>query len=567
MPFEEVKLSRSNDLDNKSVETTLTKLQREAHLLLGGLTEGTADAAKNSVSSPEAWTRTLLSIGTAAALTVAMRRPGMLGNVARGAGALGGANFAIDLANPQRLSSMGNAIGDTWQSGANFDRNYGLMKRELGKISFDTMLGIGGGALGSGLATRFAMKPTDAGLGKNLSSAEVSNPLVEQKSLLASAEASPAVQLAKLEARKPLELVKPDAPKPESLNVFSQSGEPLGRALSNFAHTPFEIDGVKFASVEAFYQALKYLDPVKRAEMAPLYGSFAKSAANKAPKLTETSYMGEKITLGSAEHHALIERAIRAKLEQNPNILAGLLESGNRPIVHDTGKGMNLTRKSNFPDPVFASMLEKVRTDYQTKGFDAGKFNPTLLETIDAKGGKSNLVSAAVKDTVSGADSIVIKPGAISGDASLKSVAEALSTIKKPALHEWHNLDDYSKAFANFDRKVSSVVGGGSDSIALKLEDGNVLKITTRDLPADLGQRPFDLPVLERGAKPVGVGDISVNYFVQPFADKPKPGHLQTVGDTISKSGYHFTEPFLNQIGVYKGQAYLLDPFAVKPKN
>ncbi len=568
MPFEEVKLNRSSELDNQAVESTMHKLQREAHLLLGGVGEGTVDAARHSVSSKEAWGRTLLSVGTAAALTIAMKRPGMLGNIGRGAGTLGAANFIYDLANPYRLSAMGDAISDTWQSGANFDRNYGLMKKELGKLSFDTMLGVGGGALGAGFASRFALKNSIAEpiLGRQAQAVEP--PILADKTSLAAAEMTPAAQLSRLEATKPLELLSTEAPKgADALNVFSRSNEPLGRALSNFAHTPFELDGVKFASVEAFYQALKYLDPVKRAEMAPLWGSYAKSAANKAPKLSETSYMGETITLGSKEHHALIERAIKAKLEQNPNVLAGLLETGNRPIVHDTGKGMNFTRQSNFPDPVFASMLEKVRADYQAKGFDAGKFNPSALDVIDAKGGKSTSVPVSIRDTVSGADKIFLNPVAISGEANLKSVADALSTIKRPELHEWHNLEDYSRAFAGFDRKVSSVVGGGSDSIALKLEDGNVLKITTRDLPADLGSRPFDLPVLERGSKPVGIGDISVNYFIQPFASKPKQGHLGMVADTISKSGYNFVEPFISQVGVYKGQAYLLDPFAVKPKN
>lgn len=40
------------------------------------------------------------------------------------------------------------------------------------------------------------------------------------------------------------------------LNVYSKSSEPLARALSNFAHTPFELDEVQYASVEAFYQSL-----------------------------------------------------------------------------------------------------------------------------------------------------------------------------------------------------------------------------------------------------------------------------------------------------------------------
>jgi predicted NAD-dependent protein-ADP-ribosyltransferase YbiA (DUF1768 family) len=37
------------------------------------------------------------------------------------------------------------------------------------------------------------------------------------------------------------------------LNVWSMSDEEIGREMSNFAHTPFVLDGLEFGSVEAFY--------------------------------------------------------------------------------------------------------------------------------------------------------------------------------------------------------------------------------------------------------------------------------------------------------------------------
>ncbi len=40
------------------------------------------------------------------------------------------------------------------------------------------------------------------------------------------------------------------------LNVWSRSDEEIGRLLSNFAHTPFVLDSVAYASVEGFYAAL-----------------------------------------------------------------------------------------------------------------------------------------------------------------------------------------------------------------------------------------------------------------------------------------------------------------------
>lgn len=533
MPLELTKLNTSAELDPSSVESTGAKLSREAYLLLGGLVEGTADSAADGMSA-EKWTRTAASFALAAGLTLAMKRPGLIGTLGRGAGTMGALNFAVDLANPRRLNALGDAFGDTWNSGKNLQSNYEVVKKELGTIGFDTMLGVGGGMAGSALAWRFGVKPLAAEIIKQ--PAEPAK-LAGEKSILAASELSTL----------------------EPLNVFSRSKEPLGRALSNFAHTPFVLDGVKYASVEALYVGLKYLDAAKRAEIAPLYGSYAKSAGNKAPAITETSYMGEKIKLGSVEHHALIERAIRAKIEQNPDIMHALSQTGERSIVHDTGRLS--TRKSNLPDQVFADMIGRIRSDIIAKGqIPPASFNPASLAAIEVNGGKSSLVGPAIKDTVTGAEKITIS-GGTQGEIPLTTVSDALRSINNPKLVEFHNLKDYATAFDGFDRKVSKVLGGGTDSVVLRMQDGSVLKITTRELPADLGQRVFDLPVLEQGSRTVG--GRQVNYFVQPFAEKAKAADLHAIGESVKASGYYFDEPFLNQVGRYNGRPWLLDPFAV----
>ncbi len=533
MPAEFVNLNQSKNLDNSDVEGALSKLGREAHLILGGLTEGSYETAQQGFSS-EHWTRTAVNAGLAAALTIAMRRPGIFGNVARGVGTLGAANFALDLASPRRIDALSSAMKETWASPANFNSSYAVVKKELGTVGFDTIVAMGGAAVGSGLASRF-IKP--------LAPEVLSSPR-EQKMT------TPSDKL--IEAPKVLTQ--------EPLNVLSRSNEPLGRALSNFAHTPFMLDGVKYASVEAFYQGLKFLDAAKRAEIAPLYGSYAKSAAKKAPKLGETTYLGEQIKLGSPQHHALMERAIRAKIEQNPQIRDGLLESQNRQIVHDTGHGLSM-RKSNFPDTVFADMLAKIRQDLAGSGkTPSSGLNLAALEAIEVKGGKSDLVKPATRDTVTGADKITPLP--LQGEVQLTTVSEALSSITKPRLHDFHNLKDYASAFEGFDRKVSKVIGGGSDSVVLRLQDGNVLKITTHELPPDLGKRVFDLPVLEQGSRMID--GRSINYFVQPYAQQARPADLHAIGESIKLSGYHFQEPFLNQVGRYQGRPFLLDPWAVR---
>lgn len=39
----------------------------------------------------------------------------------------------------------------------------------------------------------------------------------------------------------------------DHINVYSRSASPLGRMLSNFAHTPFELHGIRFESVEGWW--------------------------------------------------------------------------------------------------------------------------------------------------------------------------------------------------------------------------------------------------------------------------------------------------------------------------
>ena len=242
--------------------------------------------------------------------------------------------------------------------------------------------------------------------------------------------------------------------------------------------------------------------------------------------------------------------------------MEGLLASGERPVVHDTGRPVNPNRKSNYPDAVFAATVARIRNDLIAQGErPTGTLDLNKLESIEALGGKSEFVKPAIRDTVSGADRIDPTGGA-KAELTLTTVSDALRSITKPKLNEFHNIPDYATAFEGFDRKVSKVIGGGSDSIALRLEDGNVLKITTRELPDDLGKRVFDMPVLEQGSRTLN--GRQVNYFVQPFAEAARPTDLHIIGEAIQRSNYDFMEPFLNQVGRYQGRPWLLDPFAVR---
>jgi hypothetical protein len=142
-----------------------------------------------------------------------------------------------------------------------------------------------------------------------------------------------------------------------------------------------------------------------------------------------------------------------------------------------------------------------------------------------------------------------------------QSVQEALGKISDPQVKELHDLATYSKAFEGFGGRVKKQVGAGADSISLEMTNGNILKITTRSLPKEIGSRGFDHSVLEQGTRTAD--GIAVNYFVQPKARPAKPGDLDALNQTVREKGYIFKDPALDQIGRHNGSPVLLDPFAV----
>lgn len=129
--------------------------------------------------------------------------------------------------------------------------------------------------------------------------------------------------------------------------------------MSNFAHTPFTLDGVEYASVEGFYAAILIQNNEnKKAKVRTYWGIRAKHAIpNTRP--AEFEYRGELVRLGSPEHHALIKRAIHAKLEAHPTLLEAFMATAPRPLIHETGyppKG-----DSEFPSEVFCRILTELR--------------------------------------------------------------------------------------------------------------------------------------------------------------------------------------------------------------
>ncbi len=313
------------------------------------------------------------------------------------------------------------------------------------------------------------------------------------------------------------------------LNVASGAFEQIGKDLSNFADRPFTLDGRQYASVEAFYQGLKWPDAAKRAEVSVLTGKEAKFSAREAPKSQTFEYEGQTYKLGSPEHHQLMKRAIRESLEQNPEVMKDFLETYPRPIEHKTGRREN--PRSAFPGSTFTRILTELRAELREKHGVTNEVPAPIKAATEVNMGESKSVSETLRDVID------------SGD-----------------LPERQNLEVYSKAMEDSPHRVQEYVTTGSDSVVMKLTDGNILKLTKEgELPP---ARSFDMPVVDKGT--ALADQITVNWFVQPEAKAPvAQADLMPFLQRIRQEGYRMIDPSLSNLGYYKGEVKLLDPWAV----
>ena len=128
--------------------------------------------------------------------------------------------------------------------------------------------------------------------------------------------------------------------------------------LSNFAPTPFTFRGRRYASVEGFWQAMKYPEDADdprakfpgltwaftRAQVEQLTAFEAKHAGDlgeanmKAMGIGWVSFDGKRFDYrpeAPGEHHRLIVAAMRAKLAQNPEVKKVLLATGDLVLKPD----------------------------------------------------------------------------------------------------------------------------------------------------------------------------------------------------------------------------------------
>lgn len=140
--------------------------------------------------------------------------------------------------------------------------------------------------------------------------------------------------------------------------VLSKRNE-LG-LLSNFAETPFLLDGQRYQSLEGFWQSLKLPEdhddprmryeefrsfPVSRVSLQKMVGFSAKRYGSRASEIMDrhgidwVSYRGKRFPYRSYEKtgdfYKLIRRAMQAKFDQNPAVRQLLASTGQLRLQAD----------------------------------------------------------------------------------------------------------------------------------------------------------------------------------------------------------------------------------------
>jgi predicted NAD-dependent protein-ADP-ribosyltransferase YbiA (DUF1768 family) len=186
-----------------------------------------------------------------------------------------------------------------------------------------------------------------------------------------------------IDPHKPDWEVLPQAAKPGEV-ILSKRNE-LG-ILSNFAPTPFSLHGVRYASVEGFWQMMLYPEgpsdpraeavflrwPHTRAEVSQMTAFEAKAAGDigednmRKLGIDWVTFEGRRMpyrSMTKGEHYHLIVEAMRAKLEQNPTVRRILLSTGNLILLPDHFQEANAP-----PEWAYFKIWMDIRSELQLGG-------------------------------------------------------------------------------------------------------------------------------------------------------------------------------------------------------
>lgn len=150
------------------------------------------------------------------------------------------------------------------------------------------------------------------------------------------------------------------------VNMYRDSPWP-GNILSNFAETPFTLDGVNCSCSEAFIQSLKCPIVDEQKKYCLLTGQ---EAWERGSLLTDRVFLegkvwwlGQAYKLHSKEHFDLVERGLLAKFSQSDIARQALMATGNATLIHDYGQRPG--KRQSLPVETFCLIVEGIRSKFQ----------------------------------------------------------------------------------------------------------------------------------------------------------------------------------------------------------
>lgn len=147
----------------------------------------------------------------------------------------------------------------------------------------------------------------------------------------------------------------------EPINITSSVDE-RWRPISNLAETPFALHKRAYASVEGFWQGLKFDDETDRKRIGALRLQ-AKLASKGRPEHETIVYEGATLAVGRAEHWALMRMACTAKFTQNEKAREALLATGERLLSHRVRRDSR-----SIPGAIMADIWMSIRTRLRSSG-------------------------------------------------------------------------------------------------------------------------------------------------------------------------------------------------------
>jgi predicted NAD-dependent protein-ADP-ribosyltransferase YbiA (DUF1768 family) len=170
----------------------------------------------------------------------------------------------------------------------------------------------------------------------------------------------------------------------EPINIVFDQVEARLQPISNLASTPFRLGGRTYASVEGFWQGLRFELDADRVRVAALCGKAAKRAAEREPPRETFVYDGQTYARGGPGHRGLMLQAVRAKFSQHRGAREALLATGERPLEHRTRRD-----SETIPGALMADMWMRLRKALRSgrlpEALDGGEAASVVLDhdTLD----------------------------------------------------------------------------------------------------------------------------------------------------------------------------------------